>query len=288
MTMFLTVTFLIYMAMEKAIERETFMEKTLLFIKSMDCPAEEQMIRMKLADIAAVRRLTFDLDNRQLSILHTGELSDIKAAIDSLDYGAEVISTETGLDLDETAGNDRIDRKLLWTVLIINFSVFTIEIIAGLLADSMGLIADSLDELADAFIYALSIYAIAGTMMVKRRIARSSGILQLGLALWGFIEIIRRFISDEPTPNVIVMIVLSCIALAGNSASLYLLRQSKTQEVHIKATQVFTSNDVIVNIGVIFAALLVAVFQSKVPDLLIGAAVFIIVVRGALRIFKIK
>ncbi len=264
------------------------MEKTLFFIKDMDCPAEEQMIRMKLADITAVRGLTFDLYNRQLIILHDGELPSIKEAIDSLDYGAEVISTEDSLDLDVATVNDSIDKKLLWTVLIINFSVFALEITAGLLADSMGLIADSLDELADAFIYALSIYAIAGTMAVKRRIARYSGILQLVLALWGFIEIIRRFASNEPAPNFIVMIVLSCIALAGNSASLYFLRKSKTQEVHIKATQIFTSNDVIVNIGVIIAAVLVLVLQSKIPDLIIGAVVFVIVLRGALRIFKIR
>ncbi len=51
----------------------------------------------------------------------------------------------------------------------------------------------------------------------------------------------------------IVMIALSCVALLGNAASLYFLRKSKTQEVHIKATQIFTSNDVIVNIGVVIS-----------------------------------
>jgi Co/Zn/Cd efflux system component len=84
------------------------------------------------------------------------------------------------------------------------------------------------------------------------------------------------------------MIVLSCVALADNAASLYFLRRSKTQEVHIKATQIFTSNDVIVNIGVIAAAVLVAALQNEIPDLVIGAIVFAIVLRGAVQIFKLS
>ncbi len=263
------------------------MTKTVFFIKAMDCPAEEQMIRMVLDANPSVARLEFDLENRRLAVLHTGGLDSIKAAIDSLDFGVELLATEayTG-DVAKEAST--ADKKLLWTVLLINFGVFAIEIIAGLIANSMGLVADSLDELADALVYALSIYAIVGSAIVKRRIARSSGVLQLALALWGFIEVARRFFAEEPVPDFIVMIALSCVALLGNAASLYLLKKSASQEVHIKATQIFTSNDVFVNIGVIVSAALVAVLHSKTPDLIIGAVVFAIVLRGAIRIFRIS
>jgi hypothetical protein len=67
-----------------------------------------------------------------------------------------------------------------------------------------------------------------------------------------------------------------------------LIRKTTTKEVHIKATQIFTSNDVIVNIGVIFSAILVAVLQNKIPDLIIGAIVFAIVLRGSVKIFKLS
>ncbi len=263
------------------------MNRSVLFIKSMDCPAEEQMVRMVLSGDPSVERLDFDLENRRLIVLHSGGPEGIKAAVDSLNFGAELITTEayTG---DVARESPTADKRLLWTVLLINFGVFAIEIIAGLLAHSMGLVADSLDELADALVYALSIYAIAGTAIVKRRIARASGALQLALALWGFIEVARRFIGDEPVPNFIVMVALSCVALIGNAASLYFLKKSSSQEVHIKATQIFTSNDVFVNIGVIVSAVLVAVLRSKIPDLIIGAVVFAIVLRGAVQIFRLS
>ncbi len=260
------------------------MEKTVFYLKKMDCPSEEQMVRVKLDDVPSVKRLDFDLANRRLSVLHIGELEAIRMAIDSLNFGAELL--ETG-EVEDTAVNTAADKKLLWTVLLINFGVFAVEIAAGLIAHSMGLVADSLDELADTFVYALSIYAVAGTALTKKRIARSSGALQFLLALCGVAEIVRRFIADEPAPNFVIMIAFSCVALAGNAASLYFLGKSKSRDVHIKATQIFTSNDVFVNIGVIVAAVLVAVLQNKIPDLVIGAVVFAIVLRGAIKIFKL-
>jgi hypothetical protein len=263
------------------------MERTVFFIKDMDCPAEEQMVRMKLAGNTDVKRLDFDLETRRVSVLHSGGIDSIKAEIDSLGFGAELVGTGM-FEGEVAADNGSTDKRLLWTVLVINFSVFAVEIIAGLLAHSMGLVADSLDELADALVYALSIYAISGTAAMKNRIARSSGVLQLSLALWGFVEVVRRFVGNEPVPNFIAMIAMSCVALAGNAASLYFLRKTKTEEVHIKAMQIFTSNDVIVNIGVIVSAILVAALHSKIPDLVIGAIVFSIVLRGAVQIFRMS
>jgi Co/Zn/Cd efflux system component len=55
----------------------------------------------------------------------------------------------------------------------------------------------------------------------------------------------------------------------------------------MKASMIFTSNDVIINAGVIIAGVLVLLTQSKFPDLVIGLIVFLIVVRGAIRILKL-
>lgn len=55
----------------------------------------------------------------------------------------------------------------------------------------------------------------------------------------------------------------------------------------MQASVIFTSNDVIINIGVIIAGILVHIFNSNKPDLIIGTIVFAIVIRGALRILKL-
>jgi Co/Zn/Cd efflux system component len=151
----------------------------------------------------------------------------------------------------------------------------------------MGLVADSLDMLADALVYGLSLWAVGSTVTRKKKVAKLSGYFQLALALLGLSEVIRRFISFEEVPDFQTMIIVSVLALIANSVCLYLLQKSRSNEAHMKATMIFTSNDIIINTGVIAAGVLVLLTQSKYPDLIIGAIVFLIVVRGAFRILKL-
>jgi cation transport ATPase len=106
------------------------MEKTLFYVKAMDCPAEEQMVRMNLADIPTVKQLSFDLDQRNLTVYHEGELERITAAIKSLNFGEQLIETAAYTGKIETE-NDTTDKKLLWTVLIINFSSLPVKLFLG-------------------------------------------------------------------------------------------------------------------------------------------------------------
>jgi Co/Zn/Cd efflux system component len=55
----------------------------------------------------------------------------------------------------------------------------------------------------------------------------------------------------------------------------------------MQASMIFTSNDVIINLGVITAGLLVNWLNSNKPDLIIGTIVFVLVIQGAIRILKL-
>ena len=55
----------------------------------------------------------------------------------------------------------------------------------------------------------------------------------------------------------------------------------------MKASMIFTTNDVIINVGVILAGVLVLLTQSKYPDLIVGSVVFLIVLGGSFRILKL-
>ena len=151
----------------------------------------------------------------------------------------------------------------------------------------MGLVADSLDMLADAFVYAISLFAVGGTVARKKNIARLAGYFQLALAVAGFVEVLRRFFGAEAMPDFRTMIVVSVLALVANGTCLYLLQRSKSEEAHMRATMIFTSNDVIINLGVIIAGVLVSLLNSNKPDLIVGAVVFVVVIRGAITILKL-
>ena len=152
----------------------------------------------------------------------------------------------------------------------------------------MGLIADSLDMLADSIVYGLSLLAVGSVISRKKIIAKISGYFQMFLAALGLIEVIRRFLSYEVMPVFQTMIVISLLALIANSISLSLIQRTKSNEAHMQASVIFTSNDIIINAGVIVAGVLVYFTESKYPDLIVGMLIFGIVIQGANRILKLS
>jgi Co/Zn/Cd efflux system component len=242
---------------------------------------------MKLEGFNNITSLQFDIPQRMLQVYHTGNRDNIAAALDSLQLAAKFVGSES-VAVDDVKDAHRAERLVLWQVLGINFLFFALEILAGFIAGSMGLVADSLDMLADSIVYGLSLFAVGGTILRKKRIAAVAGYFQLTLAILGFVEVLRRFLGHEGVPDYHLMIVISILALIGNAVCLWLLQKTKSTEAHMQASMIFTSTDVIVNLGVIVAGVIVYLTASKVPDLTIGAIVFVLVARGAYRILRLS
>lgn len=261
------------------------MNKTLFEIPKMDCPSEENLVRIKLDGISEIKKLDFNISDRKLTVFHEGNIELIESSIIALDLGGKKLSSEQTKEVVDS--EDFKQKQLLWTVLAINFSFFLIEITTGFISRSMGLVADSLDMLADSFVYGISLFAVGGTVVRKKKTATAAGVFQMTLAIIGIVEVLRRFLGVEKVPDYTTMIIVSVFALIANAVCLYLLQKSKSKEAHIQASMIFTSNDVIINLGVIVAGLLVNFFNSNKPDLIIGSIVFILVVQGAFRILKL-
>lgn len=263
------------------------MNKTVFEITQMDCPSEENLIRMKLDGLASIEQLDFDIPNRQLAVYHNGESELIEQSIIDLNLGGKKVSTEQSQQIEFKEQTNQ--KKLLWWVLAINFLFFIVEMATGLISKSMGLVADSLDMLADSFVYGISLFAVGGTLVKKKRVAKVAGYFQLTLAAIGFIEVVRRFLGEVKLPDFSTMIIVSVLALIANGACLWLLQSSKSkEEAHMKASMIFTSNDVLINIGVIVAGVFVNWLDSNKPDLIIGTIVFVLVIQGAFRILKLS
>jgi cation diffusion facilitator family transporter len=173
--------------------------------------------------------------------------------------------------------------RVLWLLLAINSTMFVAELIAGIIADSTGLIADSLDMLADAAVYGIGLYAVGRSSRIKVRAASISGVFQILLALGVIVEIMRRLIWGSE-PEALLMIAVSAVALLANIVCLVLISKHRDGEVHMRASWIFSRNDVIANSGVILAGLLVLQLDSRWPDLLIGSVIVLVVLRGGLSI----
>lgn len=264
--------------------------KTIYHVAEMDCSSEERLIRMKLQDFGNdITALDFDLKGRMLTVIHNAErLSEITLALESLDLGASLKDSGISDTNASDESNDSQQRSILVKVLIVNALFFIFEMTTGIISRSMGLVADSLDMLADASVYGLSLLAVGATVVRKKRVALWSGLVQMVLAVSGIVEVVRRFLLPEFTPVFSIMIWMSALALIANAYCLWLLEQSRSKDAHIQASVIFSANDVIINLGVIISGLAVWYFESRLPDLIVGAIVFLIVIRGAIRILKLS
>ena len=57
------------------------MNKSVFEISKMDCPSEENLIRMKLDGLTGIKNLDFDIPNRKLTVFHTGAPDKIEKSL---------------------------------------------------------------------------------------------------------------------------------------------------------------------------------------------------------------
>jgi len=262
-------------------------------VPKMDCPSEERLIRLALDGIEPPAGLLFDIPNRKVRVFHDDNLGEITQKLEALNFGARLETTKKSCSTESSEAKasakeaETQETSVLKWLLAINAAMFFIEIIVGWIAQSTGLIADSLDMFADAAVYGLALYAVGHSVKMKLRAAHLSGWLQVILALGALSEVIRRFIfGSEPVSS--LMIGFGFMALIANVTCLLLIFKSRESGAHMKASWIFSANDVIANLGVILAGFLVALTGSHYPDLVIGLVIAMIVLTGARRILKLK
>ena len=185
------------------------------------------------------------------------------------------------------AESEATEARTLWILLTINAVMFVIEMVAGWWGDSVGLISDGVDMFADAAVYGVALYAVGRGARHKMSAAKLAGTLQLLLALTALGEVGRRAFAGS-FPEELTMVGISLLALAANISCLTLISRHRQGGVHMRASYIFSANDVLANLGVIIAGILVAMTGSPIPDWTIGTLIGVLVLVGAFRILRLR
>jgi Co/Zn/Cd efflux system component len=165
--------------------------------------------------------------------------------------------------------------------------MFFLELRLGIYSRSTGLIADSIEMFADAYVYALALYVVGRAANLKARAAHFAGWLQVLLAFATLGEVMRWFLYGcEPASA--FMIGVGMLALAANILCLTLISNKRNHGAHMKASYLFSVNDVIASVGVIAAGFLVNWTSFPYPDLVIGTIISVIVMNSARRILQLR
>jgi len=172
------------------------------------------------------------------------------------------------------------ERKILMIALALNATMAVVGGIAGWIGQSTGLLADALDMLSDATAYAIGLVAIGRTASFKANAATLSGIALLLLGLGVLFEVGRRVVyGAEPASG--WMIGTAIVSFIVNMSVLRMLAPLKSGEVHLRATWIFTRADIVANVGVVAAGVLVFWLRSPIPDYVIGTLIGLYVVKEA-------
>lgn len=174
-------------------------------------------------------------------------------------------------------------RRVLLVVMGINAAMFVLEFGAGLFAQSSALMADSVDMLGDAFVYALSLFALSRGARWQAGAALTKGALILAFGLGIIGESVFK-IANGVTPSSTLMLVFAGIALAANLTCLAMLWRFRHANVNMSSTFECSRNDVASNVGVLGAGALVALTASPWPDILVGLAIALLFLRSSFRV----
>ena len=190
------------------------------------------------------------------------------------------MSEEGGLD-----PNDRRQRRALIIVLVLNLALTVGFSVGGVIGDSSALLANALDSAADSLVFAISLLALGHGPRWKTGAARFSGITLLVFAAVILLDAVRRFLGgSEPLGSAIM--IMGIIGAVVNAFCLWLLVRLKKKDVNLRAATTFSLNDFASNGGIFIAGGLVLWTGANWPDLVVGAAVAVIAVKGSVDILR--
>ncbi|MFP1677599.1 cation transporter [Alloalcanivorax sp. C16-2] len=176
-------------------------------------------------------------------------------------------------------------RRVLIAVLVINLTMFGVEVLVGIFTGSRALRADALDFLGDAATYGLTLWALGQSLVWRTRAARIKGysLLVLGLLVLGD-SLVSLFHGVTPPGGMISAI--GALALTANVTSLLLLLRYRDGDANIRSVWLCTRNDVIANLAVIGAGLLVLATGSRWPDPLVALGIAALFTHSAVAILR--
>ncbi len=179
----------------------------------------------------------------------------------------------------------RSEQRVLGIALWLNVALAAALLVAGVIADSSGLIANALDNTSDVAVYTISYYAVSRGTRWKTRAADLSGVMLIALSAGVLLDVARRFtFGAEPVGVVIVAMTLAAAII--NIVCLRLLEGLRHQDVNLRAAWTFSINDLVSNLGVLVAGVLVAWLDQPWPDFVVGLAIAVVAAKGGLEILS--
>ncbi|MDO9030584.1 MAG: cation transporter [Hydrogenophaga sp.] len=176
-------------------------------------------------------------------------------------------------------------RKALWIALAVNATMFFVELIAGLQANSVSLLADAVDFAGDAANYALSLAVLSMALVWRSRAAWIKGVTMFA---YGVFVLARAgwMLHAGSVPEPLTMGVVGFIALLANAGVAVLLYAFRTGDANMRSVWLCSRNDALSNVAVMLAAFGVFGTGSAWPDLAVAGVMAALAISAGVSVVR--
>ncbi|MGQ5229326.1 cation diffusion facilitator family transporter [Streptomyces sp. yara] len=188
-------------------------------------------------------------------------------------------------------------RGRLRIALAITVFVMVVQIVGGMLADSLALVADAAHMATDALGLGMALLAIhfAGRPPSERRTfglaraeilaALANCLLLLGVGGYVLYEAVQRFITPAATEGGLAM-VFGAVGLAANLVSLSLLMRGQKESLNVRGAFLEVAADALGSVTVIVAALVIVTTGWTAADPIASLVIALMIVPRTLRLLR--
>ena len=185
----------------------------------------------------------------------------------------------------------------LWLVLLISISVFVMEVVGGILSNSLALISDSFHVMLD--------FSAIGVSLIAFRIAKKphstklsfgfhraeivaalvNGITLILVSGFIFYESYKRFLH----PQEIEINTLLGFAIAGfvaNLAMMLVLKKESHSNLNIKGSYTHVIGDMLSSIGVIVGGIFISLTNYPIIDPIVSVGIGVLIIRSGILLCK--
>jgi cobalt-zinc-cadmium efflux system protein len=187
------------------------------------------------------------------------------------------------------------DRRALAVALVLVASFMLVEVVVGVLADSLAVLADAGHMLSDAASLALALFAawLAGRPATPQRsfgyrraeilAALANGVLLVVVAIWIFVEAARRF-SDPPDVVGGWVLVVGAIGLVVNLAAAGVLHRAGSDSLNVRGALLHVLADLLGSVGVIVAGVVILATGWELADPLVALLIGVLILASSWRL----
>jgi len=188
-----------------------------------------------------------------------------------------------------------VEKRGLKIALLITLVMAVVEVVGGILSNSLALLSDAGHMLTDSIAIALSLIAMIiaskppdtkrtyGHYRFEILASLINGVTLVGVASYIFYESYKRFISP-PEVEGFTMLLIASIGLVANVAGIFLLRQGQLINLNIRGAFLHMLGDTLSSLGVIAGGIIIYFTGWMMVDPVVSILIGGIILKGAVEL----